>query len=138
MDSYLDKLPLAAEEKAKLKDLAAETPAALLSLAQANRKAFEDYFGANRTPEILDMLGDLVGHIERQVLKAPPTGFHELGAIVGNSSPKPKHSSYDLEKRNMLFEELQYWQSLDSSSDRVKQKITKLTKQLNDLFSKEY
>jgi hypothetical protein len=138
VDSYLDRLPLSAEEKAKLKDLAAETPSALLSMIQANPKSFEDYLGVKRTPEIMEMIDNLVSHNERQVLKTPLTGFRELGAIVGKTSPAPKQPNYDLEKRNQLFEELKYWQSQDSSSDNVKQRITKLTEQLNELFSKEH
>lgn len=138
MDSYLDKLSLSVEEKAKLKDLAAETPAALLSLIQANQKAFEDYFGAKRTPEILELLEDLVSHKERRILQHSPPNLRELGAIVGEKSPKIKSADYDIEERNRLFDELQFWQSQNSSSDKVKQKIAKLTDQLNDLFSKEY
>jgi hypothetical protein len=137
MDSFLDKLPLSDEEKGKLNNLAVESPASLLSMIQANRKDFEEYFGSGRTTEILNSLGKLISQKERQILEDSSPDFYKLGAVVEKETPQIKSPMYDIEERNRLFEELQYWQSQDSSSDKVKEKISQLSHQLNELLNKE-
>jgi hypothetical protein len=137
MGSFLDKLPFSDEEKRRLNNLAVENPASLLSMIQANQKDFEDYFGSERTTEILDLLGNLISQKERQILEDSPPNFYELGAVIEKKAPGIKPPQYDINERNRLFEELQYWQSQDSSSHKVKEKISQLSHQLNELLNKE-
>ncbi len=136
MHGFLKRLPLSAEEKEKLDALAVETPAALASLIQANPNAFEDWFGYERTLDILHSLENLISESDREVIdKSHTTSFHKLGAIVERRPPDLQPTVYDIDQRNRLFRELQYLESQSSPSDNVKQRIKQLTKKLNDLLT---
>ena len=135
MNSYLDDLPLAPDEKAKLQNLAAESPAALLSMMRANRAAFEEYLGARRIDAISALLNEKINRQERRILETPFREDRGFGAIVGKPAPVIKSPDYDIEERDRLFEELQRLEKQDTSSDQVRHKINNLTERLNKLLT---
>ncbi|MGQ0542790.1 MAG: hypothetical protein ACT4O9_13195 [Blastocatellia bacterium] len=136
MDSYLDRLHLSGEEKAKLDDLAADTPAALLAMMEADSKVFERLLGKERALQIMSSLDELIDETSRRIIREKSANVRGLGAIVLENSPKLPPVKYDPDERNRLFDELQYWQSQDSSSDEVNYRISNLTERLNELLSK--
>jgi hypothetical protein len=124
-------LPISEEERQKLAGLGASTPSALLLLRKASPEAFDRHFGADRAAAIAEALEGLLSEEEKVKLKAP---FSPKGKFGARLSPAPQklEPTFDLAKRERLFEELQSLRRQKQSAQRDK-RISKLEAELNAL-----
>ncbi|HMS44084.1 MAG TPA: hypothetical protein PKE69_27910 [Pyrinomonadaceae bacterium] len=136
MEDYLEKLSLTDEEKLKIKRLATDSPAALFSMIEAEPEVFDKYLGEKTARKLKTDLEMLLKPSERKILQESRNIHPQLGAIVGERSPVLPKTSYNIEERDRLFDELRYWESQNTDSRAVKSKIAQLNKQLNELLAK--
>jgi macrodomain Ter protein organizer (MatP/YcbG family) len=136
MEDYLENLPLSSEEKAKINALAVDSPAALLSMIEADPETLNQYLGEKATEKLKASLQTMLKPSEKRVLQAEQKFDHQLGAIVGRNAPNLQQTQYNIEERDRLFAELQYWKTKDDTSANVKAKIAQLNQQLEELLTK--
>ena len=129
---YLNHLAASDEEKAKLVTLAARSPAALVGMMQAAPEAFSNYLGEERARHIKRQLEELLGEDERRLLDADPGRPYLTGAIIGRESPPLKPPRYDIEQRDLLFDELMRLRQ--QGGEGAKQRISVLENRLNAML----
>jgi len=132
---FLSELSLSVEEKRKLAELGASTPAALLSLRRAAPEAFENLLGKERAKEVVEQLWNLLTPDEQAKLSTAASPRHfPLGARLDTPRtglPTPK---FDIEKRDRIFNELQALRKLSSPSPVQRKRIADLERALNALL----
>ena len=115
---FLDAIPsLSTDEKSFLAGLAADSPAMLWGMIQASPEPFGQRLGSDQTSELAAALWDMIPGDQRRVLGGPsfpppPPGV-AIDQHVTAGVPEP---SYDIEKRDQLFRELQGLKGQDSLS----------------------
>jgi hypothetical protein len=132
---FLSELSLSAEEKRKLAELGASTPAALLSLRRAAPEAFENLLGKERAKEVVEQLWSLLTPDEQARLSTahPPRRF-PLGARLDTPPTGLPPPNFDVEKRDRIFNELQSLRKLSSLSPVQRNRIADLERELNALL----
>ena len=126
---FLRGLPISEEEMQKLAGLGASTPLALLFLRKASPKAFDRHFGADRAAAIAEALEGLLSEEEKVKLKTPSSPKGKFGARL-SPAPKKLEPTFDLAKREQLWEELQSLRRQKQSAQRD-QRIAELEAKLN-------
>lgn len=130
MGGFIDALPISELDKQKLRQLATDTPVALLSLIQAAPGEFDTFMGDSAAP-VRQQVENLVP-FSRRSLTGPAPEF-PLGAQM---APRPlvPQPAFDIGIRDRLFEE---WQGLlKSSATRDSQRAKDLEAQLNSLLDR--
>ena len=135
MDNYLNQLPLTAEDKEKLRGLAASTPAALLSLIRASHDSFSRFFGPQRTQQLIAWLQPLLSEEERQRLTQPAKRYPIQG-VRFTESPAPvlPRPDFDIEERDRLFARLSALRSQHNPPPEVQREIASLEERLSTIL----
>jgi hypothetical protein len=133
---YLRHLPLSPAEGAKLSELGAPTPAALLAMVKASPEAFAGWFGSARTASLARALEALIGEEDRRVIESTPSVSEYTigGAIIGGTAPDISQPGYDLNERDRLFEQLRQLRAVENPSALVKERASELEEELNALM----
>lgn len=135
MNSYLDRLPLTAEEKENLRQLGAPTPAALLSLIRASQERFRHFFDAARTQQLVAWLTPLLSEEERLRLDRPAPSYPIQHALFTDSvAPALPAVDFDIEERDRLFEQLCQLRGQSDPSPEVQQEIRAVEERLNTIL----
>jgi hypothetical protein len=87
---YLDRLRISPEERARLADLGAPTPLAVLGIRKAAPGAFDRLLGVERAAEIAAQLASFLGEEEQAILEAPLSAPHPLGASLDEPPEPPR------------------------------------------------
>ena len=87
---YLDHLRITPEERARLADLGAPTPLAVLGIRKAAPEAFDRLFGTERAAEIAAQLSAFLGKEEHAILAAPLSAPPPLGARLDEPPEPPR------------------------------------------------
>jgi hypothetical protein len=133
--NYLDKLPISADEKAKLRPLGAPTPAALLGLIQASPEQFGRFFGPQRTGQLVRLLTSVLTEGERKSLSQPvPRYAIQSPAYSVSSAPTLPPTPYDLEQRDRLFEHLRQLRADTHPSKETLEEIAACEAKLNAML----
>jgi hypothetical protein len=134
-ESFLDKINVSDEERAKLRSLGAATPVALLGMRIASPVPFDQLFGTVRGSEIAKQLQTLLTGEERSLLQQPIRNLPPVSARITPFPQDIRRPSYDVAERDRLFAELQQLREIHPTSDDVCRRITEIEKALNALLS---
>jgi len=77
---FLDALPISESDRAKLRHLGASSPAALLSMRQANPDAFDKYVGEELVKKVIPLLLETLSAEQLRQLEEPLPSRPGLGA----------------------------------------------------------
>lgn len=130
--SFLDSLSLAPDEREKLQSLGAKTPAALLGQIRIARNAFVEFVGPNRADAIEQQLDSMLTKDERTWLTVAPREF-QTGALIGPPPGLPP-ATFDIERRDRLFEELQSLKQRSHFAKRERDRISELEEALRSML----
>ena len=133
-DGFLQSLSLSNTDRAKLKQLAAQTPQGLLDMIRASPEAFEQYLGADKIGGLLQELELMTAGNEKAASPAPDTWQRGMGAILERPAPPLKQPGTDIEERDRLFTELQTLRQQDTPSPENGARIRQLENRLNALL----
>jgi hypothetical protein len=111
--SFLEQLAVPASTRQKLQELAATSPASLLSIFYATPAALESYLGEDEFRQVRTQLEHLLGEAEVRRLRAPSAGGR-MGAVLTPPQPAPASA-----RKTMLY----------TTRDQLLQRIEKLEKQ---------
>ena len=78
--NFLETIALTPEERAKLLELGAESPLALLTMRQASPDAFDKHLSSARADDVCSMLKGLLSPSEHDLLERPSKPGGALGA----------------------------------------------------------
>jgi hypothetical protein len=131
---FLDRLNVSEEEGKKLAGLGARTPAALLAMRQASPEAFAGHLGAARADQIAAELLALLSDEERQRLAAPLPPGRALGARLAPPAAPLRDPPYDLERRDLLFQELERLRQGAHPTPADRKRMRQLERDLEELF----
>lgn len=127
MPAYIDQLPISDDDKSRLRALGAETPTALLDLADAAPEAFRGLLGPSATT-VISALRSSSAPLQDRFM---PAHSYPLGASL-DLSPTPAPPAVDLQRRDALWDELQRARS-DTSAAGL-QRSRELESQLSSLL----
>lgn len=133
--NFLDHLPLAPAEKAKLRQLAVPSPSALLGLIHASPDAFAQFFGPAHTEQLVDWLNAMIDERERARLSRSVHHYPIQGSVFSiNPAPSIAPTKYNIEKRDRLFDHLQQLRTEPNPSDQTRQEIAEYEAKLNAIL----
>ncbi|QDU59553.1 hypothetical protein Pan216_03820 [Planctomycetes bacterium Pan216] len=130
---YIEDLPLRSEEKQKLSELCAPSPAALLGMMNAAPEDFRRLLGGEAVQNVLHSLRRMVSKSDEAIVDAPAPSFHASGAILGRRPPNMPPSKVDFEERERLFQELQRLRQGDDQP-ATRQRAAEIEKRLQSLL----
>ena len=110
--SFLEQLAVPASTRRKLQELAATSPASLLSMFYASPAALEGYLGGEESRRVRTQLEHLLGEAEVRRLRAPMAVGH-MGAVLA-----PPQAAVGSERKATLY----------TTRDQLLQRIEKLEK----------
>ena len=131
---FLEKLPLSAEEKRTVAQLAAPNAAALLAMIKAAPEAVATLLGWDRTRDLEGVLVEHVSDAEKVVINAPAQRTFKTGAVISRRAPTLSPPSYRVEDRDALFAQLQELRREGGDSAEARSQIKELEQNLNELL----
>lgn len=133
--NFLDQLPISPSEKAKLLELAAPCPSALLGLIQASPDAFARYFGPQRTEQLVNWLFARLSEEDRERLSRPVHRYPIQGStFASNQAPSLPPTKYNIEERDRVFSHLQQLRAEAHPSDQTRDEIAAYEAKLNAML----
>jgi hypothetical protein len=132
--NFVKLLDITEEEHRKILALAARSPFALLAMRKASPDAFDRYFGRERAEYLAGQLRGLITDKDCESLNREQHAVPSLGALLG-PVPKPKDVTYDITRRDALFQELRTLREKGGNSPRYRERISEIERDLSNLLN---
>lgn len=128
---YLKTLVLTPEQEEKLRALGARTPVALLSRIDASPEKFAQFFGAEDTARIRDILEKMVSPEEKAQLAELPAFRGKFGALVAGKD-RPETAQQASERRDQLMARIRMIRESGVSSEKTKELLEDLEREFRE------